>query len=371
MAQNITLWGASYSDVPSVTLPKTGGGTASFTDVSDTTAAAADVASGKYFYTAAGVKTQGTASGGGGSATIEPLTVTANGTYTAPTGVDGYSPVNVSLYQTGTTGTYTATIVGNGVKEIVSPYNSLMVMNGAYGSTAYYTDGDTFTFNEGDECTPYIYFSSAHSYTLTYDGVTLYSGSQNGMTSLCLPACDVTISMGYTSSTAYITVTSAVTPKATYITGTFTMADSLSYHLPYRGNGYPIAAMVFPDGGAYNSAVSPWYSSTQRYAVGQWTFSKSVMTSTPTYGTTGNQNQGVTTWVYKNSTSQSTTYSRSSAMNTNVLSSAAAASGGATCVRFNSNKILSTFRGTYTSSSSYNYGLLEGVKYRFIIIYSS
>lgn len=67
MAQNITLLGASYSAVPAVTLPKTGGGTATFTDVTDTTAAAADVASGKYFYTAAGVRTQGTNSGGGGT----------------------------------------------------------------------------------------------------------------------------------------------------------------------------------------------------------------------------------------------------------------------------------------------------------------
>lgn len=67
MAQNITLLGASYSAVPAVNLPKTGGGTATFTDVTDTTAAASDVASGKYFYTASGVRTQGTASGGGGS----------------------------------------------------------------------------------------------------------------------------------------------------------------------------------------------------------------------------------------------------------------------------------------------------------------
>ena len=35
-------------------------------DISDTTAVAADVAQGKYFYTAAGVKTAGTGSGGGG-----------------------------------------------------------------------------------------------------------------------------------------------------------------------------------------------------------------------------------------------------------------------------------------------------------------
>lgn len=60
MSQNITLWGASYSAVPSVKLPKTGGGTASFTDVTDTTATASNVASGTYFYTAAGVKTEGT-----------------------------------------------------------------------------------------------------------------------------------------------------------------------------------------------------------------------------------------------------------------------------------------------------------------------
>ena len=78
MAQNITLWGASYQAVPSVTLPKTGGGTASFTDVSDTTAAASDVASGKYFYTAAGVRTAGTNSGGGGSASVDTKTVTAS-----------------------------------------------------------------------------------------------------------------------------------------------------------------------------------------------------------------------------------------------------------------------------------------------------
>lgn len=70
MAQNITLLGASYSAVPAVNLPITGGGTARFTDVTDTTASAGDVASGKYFYTASGVRTQGTSSGGGGGGTL-------------------------------------------------------------------------------------------------------------------------------------------------------------------------------------------------------------------------------------------------------------------------------------------------------------
>lgn len=95
MAKNVTLMGASYSDVPAVNLPQTGGGTATFTDVTGTTATAADVAQGKVFYAADGTETTGTASGG--SATIEPLSVTANGTYNPPSGVDGYSPVVVNV----------------------------------------------------------------------------------------------------------------------------------------------------------------------------------------------------------------------------------------------------------------------------------
>lgn len=64
MAQNITLLGGSYSDVPAVLLPKTGGGTARFDDASVTTAAASDVASGKVFLASDGTITTGTASGG-------------------------------------------------------------------------------------------------------------------------------------------------------------------------------------------------------------------------------------------------------------------------------------------------------------------
>lgn len=79
MAQTISLMNAVYSDVPAVLLPKQGGGTASFTDVSDTTAAAADVASGKYFYTSAGVRTQGTSSGGGGTSNFTLLATSNTG----------------------------------------------------------------------------------------------------------------------------------------------------------------------------------------------------------------------------------------------------------------------------------------------------
>ena len=66
MAKNITLMGASYTGVPAVVLPQTGGGTARFDDASVTTATAPDVTQGKIFLAADGTPTVGTASGGGG-----------------------------------------------------------------------------------------------------------------------------------------------------------------------------------------------------------------------------------------------------------------------------------------------------------------
>lgn len=86
--KNITIAGATFRSVPSIDVPVSGGGTASFVEISDTTAQAADVASGKFFYDAAGVKTEGTASGGGGGASN-----IVTGTFTGET--DGVLEVQI------------------------------------------------------------------------------------------------------------------------------------------------------------------------------------------------------------------------------------------------------------------------------------
>ena len=152
------------------------------------------------------------------------------------------------------------------------------------------------------------------------------------------------------------------------VQGEFTTSSSAGVYsltIPYTGSGHAIAVIVVVKGGAYNSAYTTWYSSVQRYAVGQWTMTKSVMSSNPTYTTSGTQNQGVITAIYKNSTSSSTSYTRTSAMNTNVFSSSNATNAAATCVRLKSGNVLSY----YVNTSSY--GLLPSCDYQYIAIYSS
>ena len=63
MKQNVKIAGVLYSGVPSVNIPIQTGGTAKYVEISETTAIAADVKSGKIFYTADGLKATGTSAG--------------------------------------------------------------------------------------------------------------------------------------------------------------------------------------------------------------------------------------------------------------------------------------------------------------------
>lgn len=152
MAQNITLLGASYTGVPAVTLPKTGGGTARFDDASVTTATASDVASGKIFLASNGTITTGTNSGGGGGAS-NVVTGTFKGTTTG-------AAMDVTLNYSGS---------GHPIAVMVYP------------SDGVYKSGGTFyNLIQRYACNYWIAIKSNMSTTPTYSGGTTdkYSGYQ-------------------------------------------------------------------------------------------------------------------------------------------------------------------------------------------------
>lgn len=82
MAQNVIINGVTYSNVPEVDIPKSGGGTAKFYDTAGASASAADILTGKTAYGASGSVSGSMPSNGSTSGTIS----TKSGTVTIPAG---------------------------------------------------------------------------------------------------------------------------------------------------------------------------------------------------------------------------------------------------------------------------------------------
>lgn len=162
-SKNIVAKGTTYNGVESVTFPVSGGGNATFYEISDTTAVAADVDSSKWFYTALGVLTQGTASGGGGASNVVRGTFTAssNGgaaqTISVPYSGNGY-PIACFVYPTNG---FSDPSVGNLIQQYAIPvvYINKTNINSDYPPT-YSTSGSQ---NQGQVVVRYKNMSTSPS----------------------------------------------------------------------------------------------------------------------------------------------------------------------------------------------------------------
>lgn len=92
MAQNVVINGVTYSDVPEVDIPKSGGGTAKFYDTASADAAAGDILTGKTAYGASGSVSGSMSNNGSVSGTIG----TVAGTVSIPAGYTSGGTVSLT-----------------------------------------------------------------------------------------------------------------------------------------------------------------------------------------------------------------------------------------------------------------------------------
>jgi hypothetical protein len=91
MAQNVIINGVTYSNVPEVDIPKSGGGTAKFFDTAGADVTSADLLTGKTAYSSSGSISGSMANNGSTSGTIS----TKAGTVTIPAGYTSGGTVSI------------------------------------------------------------------------------------------------------------------------------------------------------------------------------------------------------------------------------------------------------------------------------------
>lgn len=126
MAQNVIINGVTYSNVPEVDIPKSGGGNATFYDTSNADATAGNILTGKVAYGASGSVTGSMANNGSTSGTIG----TKAGTVTIPAG-----------YTTG--GTVSLTNVTDCVASNILSGKSILGVEGSLSMVSVSQDSST------------------------------------------------------------------------------------------------------------------------------------------------------------------------------------------------------------------------------------
>lgn len=155
------------------------------------------------------------------------------------------------------------------------------------------------------------------------------------------------------------------------VTGTFTSTTagaSLNVSLNYNGSGYPIAFVIYPDEGPYNSSGT-YYNLISRYAIQVYAGIKNKPENVPDYNNAATDESGINTCTvqtsYKSSTSSATAYSRTGNNNARILMDTNASSQAVHTVKFRNATTLSI-----ETHSSNAYGFAVNIPYRYWIVYS-
>lgn len=246
------------------------------------------------------------------------------------------SVTNSTGYITG--GTKTGTAVSVSASELVSGTKSIST----YGTTDV-TNYASASVEAGTEGTP-----------------TATKGTVSGNQVTVTPS--VTNSAGYISGGTH--TGTGITVSWPMVSGTFTGTTSgaaMDVIIPYTGSGYPIAVIIYPSEGCYNSNGT-FYGTVNQYACVYFLALKTMPGTTPTYST-GTANNSQTINRYKSSASDATALATSSG-HVNDFRDIAATAGTGSIMEIRSATKLSVF----IKSSSY--GFAQNVKYTYQIIYS-
>lgn len=150
-------------------------GNTTLIDLTPTTATASDVASGKIFFTNAGVRTTGTASGG--SSTVDVVTTTPSSNSTSISfSVDG-EPLMFAVQWSYTSGSYMSGSSTRYITSVISDgtncYGSSVYRSGSSGREYFYTTA-SYSYSNGTltvtspSSSTLGYFRSGYTYRLIY-----------------------------------------------------------------------------------------------------------------------------------------------------------------------------------------------------------
>lgn len=278
------------------------------------------------------------------------------GTPSATKGTVSNHSVSVTPQVTNTegyiaSGTKTGTAVNVSASELVSG-NRAITSNGTNIDVANYATVSVDVSGGGGSL-------QSKSVTITQNGTT-----------------NVTPDTGYDGLSDVEIIADVAGGASNFVMGTFTTVSTRgstgSFTIPYTGSGYPIAMLIFIQGGLYNNTASgntTWYNSNTRYDCGFWSMVKCETTSVPGYGTSGNKNNGSIAFLYRNSGKSTFAYSGSLYCSIYRSASSPAISGGTSMCRFVGNG--TTVKYYTGNGSSSNIGFPPDTEMQYIVVYSS